>query len=144
MPNTPPQLMANGNIRPLRFVKIDVSADEKGIQATDNSKIVGVSQPGTNFPPLNDSHVTLDGMAAIAGETFQLYGEGDDGVLVEIGAAVVRGDYLKSDSVGRAVPIATSGTTLQRYGAEALQSGAAAGEFIRVHVRIGSERPAIA
>jgi hypothetical protein len=62
---------------------------------------------------------------------------------VEAGATVTAGQYLKSDSQGRAVPVATSGTTVQNYGAIALQGGSS-GEKIRVLVIIGKVRPALA
>jgi len=71
------------------------------------------------------------------------YGEGEV-CLVEAGAAITRFDKVKADSVGRAVTIASSGTTLQNIGARALQSAAAAGELILVQVTpMRSERPAI-
>jgi hypothetical protein len=53
-----------------------------------------------------------------------------------------RGNLLKSDADGKGVPIATTGTTIQQYGAMALESGKS-GEKIRVFIMLGSERPAI-
>lgn len=142
MPNTPMNLMANGDIYPSRFVKPDVSADFKCLQATANSDIIAVSQVGSNYPPLSD--LVTDAKAAEADQWIQLFGDGDT-CLVEAGDAITRGAKLKSDAVGRAVSIAAAGTTLQNYGAVALQSATAAGELILVQVTaMRSERPAIA
>ncbi len=137
----PPQLQANGNIYPCRFVKVDTSDNAKCIQATANSKIIGVSQVGTNYPPLSD--VSVSGYAAIAGQLVEFHGPGQV-CLVEAGDVIAAGDYLKSDDNAKAIPIATTGTTLQRYGAQALEAATAAGQMIRVFVLLGSERPAIA
>lgn len=142
MPNTPPHLMANGNIRPSRFVKLDTSADKKVVEGTANAQIIGVSMEGTNYPPLNDLSITA--YAAEAGQYMQMYGDGDV-CLLEAGDAITMGDRLKSDSAGRGVAIATSGTTIQQIGAVALQTAAAAGELILVQVAtLRSERPALA
>jgi len=132
MPNTPPQLMAGGNIYPSRFVMIDASNDFKGLIATTNAKTVGVSDVGTNYAPLSDQ--TVSEYAAKAGQNLRLFGDGDI-CLIESGAVIVRGNELKADSVGRATPIATTGTTNQRIGAVAIQSASAAGEFILCQVR---------
>jgi hypothetical protein len=145
MPNTHAALMANGNIYPFRFLKMDTTASTnfKVLQATANSKIRGISQVGTNYPPIVDPAITVSGYAATAGQPVQIHGPGDV-CLVEAGAPIAVDDYLKSDNDGKAVPIATAGTTLQRYGARALEAAAAAGEKIHVQVEFGSERPAVA
>jgi hypothetical protein len=137
----PPQLQANGNIYPSRFVQIDTTAPNKCKQAAANSKIIGVSQVGTNYPPLSD--LTVSAYAAAAGQNVELFGIGQV-CHIEAGDVVTAGDYLKSDSVGRGVPILTTGTTLQRYGAIALEAATAAGQMIRCYVFFGSERPALA
>ncbi len=140
MPNTSPRLMAEGIIRPSRFCKIG-TADDKGLEADANEDTIGISMESTNQPPLEDLVTTQN--AAVAGQHFKLYGDGDE-CLVEAGAAFNRGARLKSDADGKAVGVATSGTTLQRYGAKALESAAASGELVRVQVLSGSERPALA
>ncbi|GAB6165613.1 hypothetical protein JCM19992_16130 [Thermostilla marina] len=138
MPNTPPQLVAAGDIRPCRFVKI--AAQHKAAECDANELPIGVSQQGTDKPEIeNLSSATL---AAAAGESLQIYSVGDV-CLLEAGATINAGDRLKSDADGKGVPIATTGTALQNYGAVALQDGAA-GELVRVFVLIGSERPALA
>ncbi|MCP4535782.1 MAG: hypothetical protein GY832_01385 [Chloroflexi bacterium] len=131
MPNTPPQLMAGGNIYPSRFVKIDASNDFKGLQAGDNVKTIGISDVGTNYAPLSDQSVSA--YAAKAGQNLRLFGDGDI-CLLKIGGTVTAGDELKSDADGQGVSIAGSGTTNQRVGAVAIQSGVS-GNFILVQVR---------
>ena len=141
MPNTPPNLMANGAIRPSRFVQLDTSADKKVIEGTANCKLIGVAHEGTNYPPLSDLSITA--YAAEAGEYLKMYGDGDV-CLLEAGDAITMGDRLKSDSAGRGVAIATTGTTIQQFGAVALQTASAAGEKILVQVTsYRSERPAL-
>jgi len=141
MPATPAHLMANGTIRSSRFIRPDVSNDFKCLEATANAEILGVAMEGTNYPPLSDLVSTSN--AATQGQYMKYYGEGEV-CLVEAGAAITRFDKVKADSVGRAVTIASSGTTLQNIGARALQSAAAAGELILVQVTpMRSERPAI-
>ncbi len=142
MPSTPPQLVARGNIKPSRFVMLDTANDHSGLQATANAEIAGVAQEGSNQAPLSDLVMTT--YAAQAGESFRLFGDGDE-CLIEAGSAIVRGDRLKADSDGRGVPIASSGTTLQNIGAVAQASAAAAGEKIRCSLTTHrSERPALA
>ncbi len=141
MPNTPPHLMANGDIRPSRFVKIDATAENKGLEADANELLIGISFEGSNYPPLSDLSITV--LAAAQGQHFRMYGAGDV-CLLEAGDAITAGDRLKSDADGRGVTMASIGTTIQHYGARALQDAAAAGELIRVFVDLGSERPALA
>jgi len=131
MANTPPNLLAGGTIRPSRFVKINTAADFSCLEGSANAEIIGVSMTGTNYPPLSDIVSTAN--AATVGQYIQIYGDGDV-CLVEAGAAITRGDKLKSDSVGRAVSILTTGTVNQQVGAVALQSAAAAGELILVQI----------
>lgn len=139
MPNTPYPLIANGTIRVSRFIKMDVTAPFKCLESDANNKVIGISQVGTNFAPLSDLVTTHN--AATQGQKIQYFGDGDS-CQVECGDTITAGDYLKSDADGKAVSIATSGTTLQRYGAWALQDGVS-GELIQVQVLIGSERPAL-
>lgn len=141
MPNTPITIKAGGNISPSRFVMFDTSNDFTGLQATANARTIGVSQRGTRNAPISD--VADSGYAAISGDTIQLYGPGDNGVLLELGDTVVRGGLLKADANGKGVPIATTGTTIQQIGARALQSGSS-GERIQVEIIEYSERPALA
>ncbi len=118
-------LRASGNISPSRFVTL--SGEQTVAQAGDNQDILGVAQEGSNRAPLQDYVSTV--YAAQAGEQLQVYSVGEL-CLVEAGAAISAGALLKADSQGRAVPVATSGTTIQNYGAVALQPATAAGQKI--------------
>jgi len=140
MPNTPMMLQAGGSIYPSRFVIFN--DEHEAVQGTANAKVVGITQEGTNYPPLNSAQVTVAGYAAVDGQSFRMYGDGDI-CLLEAGDEITAGNFLKADSTGRGVPIATTGTTLQRYGAIAIEDAAAAGELTKVQVIVGSERPAI-
>lgn len=133
------QLVARGAIAPFRFVKLDTSTENGCLQATDNSDIIGVAQGGTNKPEV--SGLVSAQYAAEAGQPLRVSGVGSIAML-EVGGTVTPGQYLKSDSQGRGVPVATTGTTIQNYGAIALQGGSS-GSIIRVQVIIGKVRPAL-
>lgn len=141
MSQTGPQLVANGNIRPFRFVKIDTTAGNShfGLEADANDKLIGVCGGETNQPPLSD--LVSTNYHAQAGQHIKLHPDGEE-TLLQLGGTVVQGDRLKSDNDGQGVVIATTGTTIQHYGAIALEAGDS-GERIRVQVLIGSERPAL-
>lgn len=140
MPNTPPRLVADGKIYPCRFVKMSATKDHRGLQGEANDALIGISYEGGKRPPLSD--LVTDNPHAEAGDPIGLLGPGEQGLL-ELGADVTPRTKLKSDANGKGVPIATTGTTLQQYGAIALEGGKA-GEKIQVFVELGSERPAIA
>lgn len=133
------QLTARGNISPFRFVSVDTASENGCVQAGDNTEIIGIAQGGTNKPQVTG---LVDAQyAAEAGQPVRVSGDGSVAML-EVGATVTPGQYLKSDSQGRGVPIATTGTVIQNYGAVALQGGSA-GSIIRVMVLIGKVRPAL-
>ncbi len=133
--------VAGGTIRPSRFVIGDSSNDNRVTESGANGEqLLGVSQPGTNRVPLSDLVSTSN--AAVDGEPLKVYGPGDF-CLIEAGDAITRFRKLKADSVGRAVVVATSGTTQQFYGAIALEDAAASGELIRCFVHIGDEYPSL-
>jgi len=132
-------LRASGDIRPSRFVR--VSGPGQVAEAGDNNEIIGVAHEGTQVAPLADLVSTA--YAARTGQQVLIYSTGET-CLVEAGGTISAGNLLKSDSQGRAVPIATSGTTIQNYGAVALDSATAAGQKIRVFViPFGKVRPAL-
>lgn len=133
------QLVARGNIAPFRFVRVDTTTENGCVQAGDNTDVIGVAQGGTNKPEVSGL-ITAE-YAAENGQPIRVAGVGAI-TLVEAGATVTPGQYLKSDANGRAVPVATSGTVIQNYGAIALQGGTA-GSLIRVMVVIGKVRPAL-
>ena len=128
--NQGPKFRANGTIAPAVFVKIDTTADNMVVQATAGSKISGVSQEGMKRTPgLPGSDTTI---AAVAGDEIDVFGPGDVCMLTA-GAAVVRGDYLKSDANGLALPTTVGGGG-NFYGAEALES--ASGINVKFQARI--------
>lgn len=135
----PPHLIAGGDIRPFRFVKMDGTDAHEGKEADANERVVGICGGGTNYPPLSDIVVTP--LHASEGQHVRLYGNGEQ-TLLELGDTVTPFQRLKSDADGKGVPIATTGTTIQHFGAIALEGGSA-GERIEVQVQIGSERPAL-
>lgn len=134
------QFMAAGNIYPSRFVKI-YSAN-KVTQASTNEETEGISQEGTNYPPITDSRITVAGYAAVSGEAIRVYQDGEV-CTIEAGGSFSAGGLLKSDSNGKAVAVATSGTTIQYFGAEALDDSTGTGQLVRVKVRRGHIRPAV-
>jgi hypothetical protein len=130
---------AGGNILPSRFVKLTSAA--MVTQAGDNEEIIGVAFEGTQKAPLRDYVSTP--YAAEPGQSVAVYSTGEV-CLVEAGTTISAGNLLKSDSQGRAIPIATSGTVIQNYGAVALDAATAAGEKVRVLVLpFGKVRPAL-
>ncbi len=133
------QLTARGNILPFRFVRVDASSENGCLQAADNTDIIGVAQSGANKPEI--SGMVSAQYAAESGQPVRVQGIGSI-AMVECGGNVTPGQYLKSDSQGRAVGVATTGTTIQNYGAVALQGGTA-GSIVRAMVIIGKVRPAL-
>lgn len=132
------RLIAKGDITPSRFVKLDATAGvDFGVlqAAAATDRIFGVSQVGSRkFPSSTGS--ADDALAAKNNETLEIFQDGNECPL-EIGAAVVPGDYLKSDASGRGIPMTFSENVATFYGAVALEHGAAAGVKIRVQVRCG-------
>lgn len=140
MPATPPAFVAGGTIRPSRFISVSTAADFTALEGESNAVVFGVSLEGSNYPPLSD--IVSTNNAATVGQEVRIYGPGEVCSLEVGSGGVTRGDRLKSDGDGKAVTIASTGTTVQNYGAIALQSGAES-ECIRAYLVIGSVRPAI-
>lgn len=117
--------VANGNIEPCRFVKLDSTDQGRCVKAGAGEAIFGISQPSERRMALSGWQ---DGYAAIAGEMINVIGPGDDAALLDIGGPVTYGDYLKSDSAGKGV---TAGTDKDNVGAQAMASGVS-GDRIQV------------
>lgn len=132
-------LTARGNVLPSRFVKLDGSTECGVLQAGDNAEIIGIAQAGTNLPQVTGMITAT--YAAVAGQQVMVAGLGSV-CLLEVGAQVQPGQLLKSNLFGQGVPITPTATTIQNYGAIALQGGHA-GEKVRVQVLIGKVRPAL-
>lgn len=118
--------VANGNIGPSRFVKLDTTAPGKVLEATTNDKMCGISQAGTRRAPQTGID---DGYAAIAGENIQVFEPGDV-CWVEAGGTIAIDDRLEATTDGKAV---TTTTDNDWVGAKALQSGVS-GQLIKVEV----------
>lgn len=131
---TPLSLVASATVNPSRFCKI--SGARTTAQAGANERIIGISGVGTRSP--TDSNPTAH---AVATEAVMLHRVGAE-ALLDIGGNIAAGDRLKADANGKGVTMASTGTTIQHYGAIALESGAD-GDRIRVAIVIGSERPAL-
>lgn len=122
--------IANGNIKPMRFVKLDTTAPDRVVVAGAGDRIYGISGPGTRRMALSGWD---DGYHAIAGEMCEIYGPGDPEVQLVLGGTVTAGDYIKSDADGAGV---VADTNLDDYGARTTISGVAT-EQIKVEVMIG-------
>jgi hypothetical protein len=119
--------IANGNIRPSRFVKLDTTADGKVLECDAGEGVIGVSHESTRRTPYSSLD---DGYAAIAGEQIEVYAHTSE-CLLELGGTVTRGDRLKADADGKGV---SSSTDLDNWGAIALQSGVS-GNLVKVKVQ---------
>jgi hypothetical protein len=133
-----PPMVAGGDIRPARFVKISTAADYTLLEADANERIFGIAENASQDAPIPSA----DADAADAGDSFNFYMSGEE-CLLELGSGgVTRGGMLISDADGKGVAAATTGTTVQWIGAEAIESGSA-GEKVRVIVRNFPYRPAL-
>ena len=121
--------VANGNIEPCRFVKLDSSGDGLAVRCGAGENMYGISQKEPRVIALSGA-ITVSGSeyAAIAGEMLNIYGPGDDEAWLELGGTVVAGAYLKSDADGKGV---NAGTDKDKVGAQAMQAGTA-GKLIKV------------
>lgn len=117
---------AGGDIRPARFVKLTQSSGEPQILECDaNEAVWGISPQWSRRMALSGWD---DGFAAVAGDTMNVYGPGDDEAVLEIAEACEAGAYLQSDADGKGV-LAT--TDKDHVGAVA-KHGGAAGDLIKV------------
>jgi hypothetical protein len=138
MPN-PLSQVAGGDIRPARFVKLSTAADFTILEADANDRPYGISIDAYQHAPIPSN---TGGLAASAGESLRVYGLGDECTLTLGSGGATRGDMLKSDNDGKGVVAATTGTTVQWVGAEALESGLE-NEKIKVRVVLLAHRPAL-
>lgn len=126
---------ASSNILPSTFTSPD-TAQTGGYyskQSDGTLPILGVSQEGVYNAPGTDADT---GYAAVSGQPIAMY-ENDnyDEPLVQIGATVSAGQYLVSDSLGRAVPLANQATGAKYFiGGMARQSSATVSSLVRMMV----------
>jgi hypothetical protein len=106
-------MTASGDIRPRRFVK--VSGADTIAEADANEAVIGVVFPYSKA--FDSALAASDGTqcpVCVAGQIAEIECAGD----------ITVGTFVKSDADGKAVAIATSGTTAQNIGGMALQTGA--------------------
>jgi hypothetical protein len=133
-----PNFLAGGTIYPCRFVFKNADPHEVEQAASAITPLIGISQEGTHDTP-GLSGAGTD--AASDGEQLHVYTEGDE-CLLEVVTTVAAGNRLKSDADGKGTPLLGTETAAETFvGAIALDDGAA-GEKIRVQVKIYSVRPA--
>lgn len=134
--NVSPQLIAGGDIRPSRFVKVSGVADNTALEADANEVIIGISQAGTRDAP---GLTGTSANAAVAGDPVQIFGLGDVCLLTIGSGGCTSGDRLKSDADGKGIPIAGTGGN-QNVGAIALET-CGENELCRVQIVISSMDP---
>lgn len=117
--------MANGNINPCRFVKLDTTASFKCLQAGANEAILGISQVGTQDPPGVTGSTAY---AAQAGRELQVFMAGSRTLLDIPAAGCTAGDRLGPDADGKGVVVTPGAGTDYWVGAIALQTLSAAGQ----------------
>ena len=124
-----PNVMANGNILPSSFVKLDpTSAMPAVLQATANTDILfGIAKESAKDPPIPQLSGTQ--YAAAAGDNLRVYQVGDDCMLTVGSGGLTAGDRVTADASGYGVT--ASGTAV--VGAIALMT-APAGALCRVRV----------
>lgn len=129
-----PNLTANGNVRPGRFIT-SVSGNGNFLLAVEatasTAPIFGVSARGTRGPAGVD-----ETYCAIAGESLPYHGQGEIAELL-LGASVTNmGVPLTTDNQGRGTPLAPTDGTTTYYGAIPLRPGLI-NEYIPVWVLFG-------
>lgn len=126
----PQSRIANGDIYPMRFVKLDTTADGKVLQCGAGDKPIGISQKGTRRSP----YVDTSGKAAAAGEPVMLYDETEEPA-IQLGGTVTPDNRLKSDANGKGIATTSDGDV---YGAISLAAGVL-DQFIPVKVTVGEK-----
>ena len=108
---------------------MSISGNNTVSQSTANQRVFGIASKDAKAAPIPSAST----LAAASGDSVGITVAG--GVaLLEYGDTVTAGQRLKADSVGRGVPMATSGSQ-QNVGAYALEGGAS-GELHMVQVYI--------
>lgn len=129
--------VARGTVNPCRFVKVSLNQDNAVEQAGSNDRPYGISALWIHDAPIPGAGTD----AASSGEMLKVYDLGET-CLLELAGTVARDDMLISDTNGKGVVTATTGTTIQWIGATALEAGVS-GNLIRVSVVRFPYRPAL-
>lgn len=116
-------LVANGNVRPNRFLTLVAGTFGAAVEATAATQIlVGVSADGGRYAPGSPGD---DGFIAIAGEGLDYVGPLQTANLKLGGTVSDATILLTTDANGCGVASAPSAGTTKYYGALALRAGAA-------------------
>jgi hypothetical protein len=137
---SPRAYRATGNITVASFVTLATSANHSVSQAGANSIPIGISQQGGGEAPL-PSVTANPVVAATAGQTVDVVGEGEVTLLRLGTGGAAPGDLLKPDANGQGIKLAGTAGALEWYGARSLEAGVA-GALVRVVTMIGSVRNA--
>ena len=124
-----PNFVANGNITPSRFVKIDTTYTQGNriIQCTATTDLpIGISQPGSIYAAGTPAY-TGNAYAAVAGDDCMVF-QPTETAKLELGGTVTVGAYLQTDTSGRGVA-----QTSNIVSAIAMQAGIL-GDIIPVYV----------
>lgn len=124
----PQSFIANGDVFPSRFVKMD-TVDGKVVQCGAGDSPYGISQKGTRRSP----YIDTSAKAAIAGEPIEVYQLGER-CLLELAGTVLPQAKLKSDANGKGLSTVTD---KDAYGAIASFNGIS-GQKIEVLVEFGT------
>lgn len=121
--------VAGGNVGKCRFVEMDPATDGRVTEANAATDYcIGISGEGSENPPALGLDTTYH---ATAGYPCKVYEGGDLPVLLEISAAVVRGNRLKASAAdGRGQPAAAGDASH----AIALQSSTVVGSRVLVKI----------
>lgn len=127
--------VANGNILPFSFVKLDTTSGATGkvIQAGAADVPLGVAQSQQNQAPLTGLQ---SGYAAIAGENIEVFDEADpeNQPYLRVDAAYPQGTFLKPGTAGIGT-IASAADEV--FGARMMQASFAANDIIQVQITVG-------
>lgn len=134
-PVTQPNLTAQGNIYPSRWITSHSTIFQGAIHPTAsttvNQFLIGISEAWVRYAP---NSAADDGYIAIAGEALSYRGPGTV-ALAKIGsvAITVPNVLLTTDTDATVIPLAPVAATVTQYGAIALRAGAI-GEFVPVYI----------
>jgi hypothetical protein len=131
-------LTAGGNVNPARFIKLD-SANHEAIQcAAATDAPIGISMEAQRVAPVTGAADYV----AVDGESLPHYSLGDVCRLQIGSGGCLVGSKLVSDSVGKGVIAASTGTALQIIGAIAYEA-ASEDEFALVRIVFAPNRAAL-
>lgn len=124
--------VANGDINCARFVKLISGTKYRVAQAAANEQVIGATTQKQRAATITGT-LAATTLAASVGESLDIEMMGSL-VWVQVGSAVVEGEWVKSDVNGMAVPIATSGATKQMVAGLCIIGAANANELALIQI----------